>query len=88
MKQALNRCTVQWSTTAVHVYEEHTELFSLAQGKNIQDKICREDCQASSWIRVKTSLPKLMKANMTKIRVSPNKLLSSLLTTNIKAKAT
>ena len=58
-ESAVNSCTVQWSTTAVHVYAEYTELFSLANCKIIGDKMHMEDCQPSSWIKGSTSLPEL-----------------------------
>jgi hypothetical protein len=35
----VNSCTLHWRTTAVQVYAEYTELFSLAHGKHIGDKI-------------------------------------------------
>jgi hypothetical protein len=50
------------------VYTEHSELFSLAQGKNVRDKICTENCQASSSIKMNASLLKLLTTHMTKIR--------------------
>ena len=48
----LNSCTVQRSTTAVHVDVKYRKLFSLGQ-------MHMEDCQPSSWIKGSTSLPEL-----------------------------
>jgi hypothetical protein len=38
-QQSVKSCTLQWRTTAVQVYAEYTELFSLDHGKNIGDKM-------------------------------------------------
>jgi hypothetical protein len=51
-QQSMKSCTLQWRTTAVQVYAEYTELFSLAHGKNIGDK----------WSSNPSSLPKIGKS--------------------------
>jgi hypothetical protein len=38
-QQSVQSCTLQWRTRAVQVHTEYTELFSMAHGKNIRDKM-------------------------------------------------
>jgi hypothetical protein len=47
------------------VYIEH-RIVQLGQGKNIRDKVHKEDWQASSWIKGNTSSPELLTTHITK----------------------